>query len=76
MSAVGKKKGLLEVFKFGTYIAIPIVMMYAFANNSDNLERIIRNVRKFSFIYVLILFQVSNSTALVSLMRYVMIAVL
>lgn len=43
MSAVGKKKGLLEVFKFGTYIAIPIVMMYAFANNSDNLERIIRN---------------------------------
>lgn len=45
MSAVGKKKGLLEVFKFGTYVAIPIVMMYAFANNSGNLERIIRNVR-------------------------------
>lgn len=44
MSALGKKKGLLEVFKFGTYIAIPIVMMYAFANNSDNLEKIIRNV--------------------------------
>jgi hypothetical protein len=34
----------LEVFKFGTYIAIPIVMMYAFANNSENLEKIIRNV--------------------------------
>ena len=44
MSAIGKKKGLLEVFKFGTYIAIPVVMMYAFANNSDNLEKIIRNV--------------------------------
>jgi hypothetical protein len=44
MSAIGKKKGLLEVFKFGTYIAIPIVMMYAFANNSENLEKIIRNV--------------------------------
>lgn len=44
MSAIGKKKGLLEVFKFGTYIAIPVVMMYAFANNSENLEKIIRNV--------------------------------
>ena len=44
MSAVGRKKGLLEVFKFGTYVAIPVVMMYAFANNSENLEKIIRNV--------------------------------
>ena len=44
MSSVGRKKGLLEVFKFATYVAIPVVMMYAFANNSENLEKIIRNV--------------------------------
>jgi len=43
MSSVGRKKGLLEVFKFATYVAIPVVMMYAFANNSENLEKIIRN---------------------------------
>jgi len=66
MSAVGKKKGLLEVFKFGTYIAIPIVMMYAFANNSENLERIIRNVREFSLSYFL--FQISFFYCLVSSM--------
>lgn len=44
MSAVGAKKGVLEVFKFGCYISIPILMMSAFAYDPQNLERIIRNV--------------------------------
>lgn len=44
MFVLGKKKGLLEVFKFGIYIVILIVMMYVFVNNFDNLEKIICNV--------------------------------
>lgn len=43
MSARGTPKAFLEVFKFGCYVGIPIVMMLAFANNSENLEKIIRN---------------------------------
>jgi len=43
MSGVGRKKGILEVFKFATYVTIPIVMMSMFANNTENLYRIIRN---------------------------------
>lgn len=43
MSAVGTKKGVLEVFKFSCYVGIPIFMMTLFANNPDNLEKIIRN---------------------------------
>lgn len=41
-TTVGKR--LLEVFKFGCYVAIPISMMAVFANNSGNLEAIVRNV--------------------------------
>lgn len=44
MSATGTKKGILEVFKFACYVGIPISMMSIFANNPDNLEKIIRNV--------------------------------
>ncbi len=47
MSGVGRKKGILEVFKFVTYVTIPIVMMSMFANNTENLDRIIRNVGLF-----------------------------
>ncbi|KAJ7557403.1 hypothetical protein O6H91_05G125400 [Diphasiastrum complanatum] len=43
MSAVGTRKGLLEVFKFGCYVSIPIFMMVVFANNSGNLEKVIKN---------------------------------
>ena len=35
---------MLEVFKFATYVATPVVMMYAFAKKSENLEKLIRNV--------------------------------
>ncbi|KAF3781341.1 hypothetical protein EJ110_NYTH35150 [Nymphaea thermarum] len=44
MSSIGPGKGLLEVAKFGIYVAIPIVMMYTFAYDSKNLERIMGNV--------------------------------
>jgi hypothetical protein len=47
MSGVGRKKGILEVFKFATYVTIPIFMMSMFANNTENLDRIIRNVGLF-----------------------------
>ncbi|XP_031487309.1 uncharacterized protein LOC116255578 [Nymphaea colorata] len=43
MSSIGPGKGLLEVAKFGIYVAIPIVMMYTFAYDSKNLERIMGN---------------------------------
>eukprot|EP00897_Mesotaenium_endlicherianum_P005700 jgi/Mesen1/5158/ME000256S04344 len=43
MSARTTGKGFLEVFKFGCYITIPIAMMLVFANNSGNLEKIIKN---------------------------------
>ncbi|CAM6128025.1 unnamed protein product [Calypogeia fissa] len=43
MSAVRSRKGALEVFKFGCYVTIPIVMMAVFAYAPKNLEKIIRN---------------------------------
>jgi hypothetical protein len=42
---MAKPKGLMELFKFACYVGIPISMMVVFANNPDNLEKIIRNVR-------------------------------
>eukprot|EP00250_Pteridium_aquilinum_P008887 c18283_g1_i1 orf=241-483(-) len=43
MSSTGTKKGVLEVFKFACYVCIPISMMALFANNPDNLEKVVRN---------------------------------
>ncbi|XP_010462136.2 PREDICTED: uncharacterized protein LOC104742785 [Camelina sativa] len=40
MSSVGTSKGILEIAKLGVYVAIPIVLMYTFANNSSNINRI------------------------------------
>ncbi|EOA39381.1 hypothetical protein CARUB_v10012461mg [Capsella rubella] len=39
MSSVGTSKGILEIAKFGVYVAVPIVLMYTFANNSTNIKR-------------------------------------
>ncbi|XP_021747324.1 uncharacterized protein LOC110713161 [Chenopodium quinoa] len=39
MSSLGAGKGLLEVGKFAVYVSVPIVLMYAFANNSNNLHK-------------------------------------
>ncbi|KAK9838723.1 hypothetical protein WJX74_002039 [Apatococcus lobatus] len=36
-------KGPLEFFKFGIYLAIPALMVYAVAGNPDNLERVIKS---------------------------------
>ncbi|XP_050215630.1 uncharacterized protein LOC126666799 [Mercurialis annua] len=43
MSSVGTSKGVLEIVKFGVYVAVPIVLMYAFANNSKNLQKFMGN---------------------------------
>ncbi|KAK1265134.1 hypothetical protein QJS04_geneDACA010616 [Acorus gramineus] len=39
MSSVGISKGVLEICKFGVYVAVPIALMYVFANNCDNLNK-------------------------------------
>ncbi|KAL5852848.1 hypothetical protein ACOSQ3_007966 [Xanthoceras sorbifolium] len=43
MSSLGTSKGILEIAKFGIYVAIPIVLMYAFANNTKNIQKIMGN---------------------------------
>jgi protein PET100 len=46
MSSVGTSKGVLEIVKFGVYVAVPIVLMYTFANNSTNIKKFISHHRK------------------------------
>ncbi|GLT99494.1 hypothetical protein SLE2022_169310 [Rubroshorea leprosula] len=43
MSSIGPAKTILEIAKFGIYVSIPIFLMYTFANNSKNLQRVMRN---------------------------------
>ncbi|KAF1896305.1 hypothetical protein Lal_00018588 [Lupinus albus] len=43
MSSIGTSKGILEIAKFGVYVAVPIVLMYAFANNTKNLQKFMGN---------------------------------
>lgn len=44
MSSVGTSKGILEIAKFGIYVTIPVVLMYAYANNTKNLQKFMGNV--------------------------------
>lgn len=43
MSSLGTSKGILEIAKFALYVSIPIAMMYTFANNSENLQKVMGN---------------------------------
>ncbi|KAJ6356542.1 hypothetical protein OIU78_004605, partial [Salix suchowensis] len=43
MSSLGTSKGILEIAKFGVYVTVPIVLMYAFANNTKNLQKFMGN---------------------------------
>lgn len=40
MSSLGPSKAILEVFKFGIYVGVPIFLMYAVANNTDNMQKL------------------------------------
>ncbi|XP_059311632.1 uncharacterized protein LOC132609555 [Lycium barbarum] len=40
MSSIGTSKGVLEIVKFGVYVSVPIGLMYVFANNNKNLQKI------------------------------------
>jgi len=44
MSSLGTSKGILEIAKFGVYVTVPIVLMYSFANNTNNLQKFMGNV--------------------------------
>ena len=55
MSNVGTSKGVLEVAKFGLYVAIPIVLMYTFANNSKNIQKFMGNVSSLLLLVMLVL---------------------
>jgi len=44
MSSLGTSKGILEVFKFGIYVGVPIFLMYAVANNTENLQKLMGKV--------------------------------
>ncbi|GMN46819.1 hypothetical protein TIFTF001_016019 [Ficus carica] len=50
MSSLGTSKGILEIAKFGVYVTIPIVLMYNFANNRENLQKFMGNDYMSSFI--------------------------
>lgn len=50
MSAVGTSKGILEIVKFGFYVAVPIGLMYTFANNSTNIKKFMGNVISLSLL--------------------------
>jgi len=50
---VGGEEGVAR--GLATYVAIPVVMMYTFANNSENLEKIIHNVSLSLFVLVIAL---------------------
>nr|XP_009779620.1 PREDICTED: uncharacterized protein LOC104228781 isoform X1 [Nicotiana sylvestris] len=40
MSSIGTSKGVLEIAKFAVYVSVPISLMYLFANNNKNLQKI------------------------------------
>ncbi|KAH0738913.1 hypothetical protein KY290_037618 [Solanum tuberosum] len=40
MSSIGTSKGVLEIVKFAVYVSVPIGLMYIFANNNKNLQKI------------------------------------
>lgn len=47
MSSIGTSKGVLEIAKFAVYVSVPISLMYLFANNNKNLQKIMGHVSIF-----------------------------
>ncbi|GFQ06020.1 hypothetical protein PHJA_002746000 [Phtheirospermum japonicum] len=45
MSSLGTSKGILEIAKFAVYVSVPIGLMYFFASNTNNLQKVMGNVR-------------------------------
>ncbi|OVA05356.1 Protein of unknown function DUF2346 [Macleaya cordata] len=43
MSSVGTSKGILEIAKFALYVSVPIGLMYTFAYDTKNLQKIMGN---------------------------------
>ncbi|XP_042518263.1 uncharacterized protein LOC122092037 [Macadamia integrifolia] len=43
MSSLGTSKGVLEIAKFAIYVSVPIGLMFTFANNTENLKKIMGN---------------------------------
>ncbi|KAL7081169.1 hypothetical protein ABFS83_14G021900 [Erythranthe nasuta] len=43
MSSLGTSKGVLEIAKFAVYVTVPIGMMYFFASNTKNLQKVMGN---------------------------------
>ncbi|XP_043708168.1 uncharacterized protein LOC122657512 [Telopea speciosissima] len=43
MSSLGTSKGILEIAKFAIYVSVPIALMFTFANNTENLKKIMGN---------------------------------
>lgn len=44
MSSIGTSKGVLEIVKFAVYVSVPIGLMYIFANNNKNLQKVMGHV--------------------------------
>lgn len=44
MSSLGTSKGVLEIAKFAVYVTVPIGLMYFFALDSKNLQKVMGNV--------------------------------
>lgn len=54
MTSLGTSKEILEIAKFAVYVSVPIGLMYFFANNTGNLQKVINNVRTYLFMYMYI----------------------
>lgn len=55
MSSLGTSKGILEIAKFGVYVTVPIVLMYAFTNNTNYLHKFfgrVSNLLLFTFFFL------------------------
>lgn len=39
-SSLGTSKGILEIAKFGVYVAVPIVLTYAAVTKSETLQKL------------------------------------
>ena len=43
MSSLGTSKGVLEIAKFAVYVSVPVGLMYFFANNTKNIQKVMGN---------------------------------
>lgn len=69
MSSIGASKGVLEIAKFALYVSVPIGLMYTFAFNTKNIQKIMGNVSNLIFALI----SVSNNLRIKVLFKLIRI---